>query len=306
MRGLLITENKVLRFSAFLLLAISNGQAQERTFSMPDSVLLFGNYDQGLILKTPQQSSTLGVPSGASRTTPVAIASLGLRGEHIAWGFPVADHRDKKSEVRCTVGVYSVPEQKWRTYGDFSAVLTTAISPDESRIAFNATQGSGTKVKHSAFLLDIGTGAISELTQDASGFFSWSPDGRRLAVGSGIIDVPDPTGANSNLFEERHYPAWSPSGEWIAYIDASEQSIHLVHPDGTSDHVIKSVRNHLFGHRFFALRPIWSPDSAKLLLNEYKADGDTLDVVLLEISSGKTITKSKNGNPILGWANQHK
>jgi len=46
--------SNVMRFAAMVLLATLAARAQERIFSMPNSVLLFGNYDQGVILATPQ------------------------------------------------------------------------------------------------------------------------------------------------------------------------------------------------------------------------------------------------------------
>ena len=46
---------------------------------------------------------------------------------------------------------------------------------------------------------------------------------------------------------------------------------------------------------------MWSPDGKKLLLNEIKGDGPRLDVVLLNLESGQSQTKSENGLLVFGW-----
>jgi hypothetical protein len=46
---------------------------------------------------------------------------------------------------------------------------------------------------------------------------------------------------------------------------------------------------------------VWSPDSRQLLLNVTKDGGPLLDVVLLDLASGQTTTKSTSGLPVFGW-----
>jgi Tol biopolymer transport system component len=46
--------------------------------------------------------------------------------------------------------------------------------------------------------------------------------------------------------------------------------------------------------------PVWSPDSKQLLLNVRKNGGPD-DVILLDLATGQTTTKSKNGLPIFAW-----
>jgi hypothetical protein len=305
-RGTMSRGIQFLCFTSLVLVVSSIAHGQEKTFSMPGSVLLFGNYEQGLVLRTPESVSTLHAPENSNRSVPVAVASLGSEGERVAWGFPVSNEYGQEKRVRCAVGVYSVRDHSWQTYGDFSRVMIAVVSPDDSMVAFVAMQGSGANVRHAIFILDLRTGKTRELSQEAPSSLSWSPDRKSLAMDSAIVSVVDNGLADRRVYGERHFPAWSPSGEWIAYIDASEQQIRLVRPDGTEDHLLKDVKNHLFGHRHFALSPVWSPDSTKILLNEYKGDGDSLDVVLLDIKTGHSSTKLTNGNPVLGWAVQHK
>jgi Tol biopolymer transport system component len=140
---------------------------------------------------------------------------------------------------------------------------------------------------------------------------SWSPDGKKLvlAIQRGektLIEIFDIASSSLQPLGEGNSPTWSPSGDSIAYLDASNQKIHLVHTDGTDDRVLKDVGGRVFGYRYFGLGPVWSPDSTKLLINKYKGDGDYLDVVLLDVKSGRMTTKSHNGYPVLGWARSTK
>jgi Tol biopolymer transport system component len=52
---------------------------------------------------------------------------------------------------------------------------------------------------------------------------------------------------------------------------------------------------------------VWSPDGKKLLLNEYKGDWDSsLDVMMVDINTGRTTQLSKNGEEVIGWTTQQK
>jgi hypothetical protein len=56
-----------------------------------------------------------------------------------------------------------------------------------------------------------------------------------------------------------------------------------------------------WGGYFVGESPVWSPDGTQLLLNESKDDTRT-DVVLVDLSSGRRMTKSRRGLPVFGWA----
>jgi hypothetical protein len=117
---------------------------------------------------------------------------------------------------------------------------------------------------------------------------SWSPDAKRLAVDSrGRVAVLDLATGNVQSLVEGSKPAWSPSGEWIAYLESGGAKCFLVHPDGTGVKVIKKLRQALFSHRSFGWG--WPRVVARqpALPDEMKEDGDYHDTVLLDVESGK-------------------
>lgn len=279
---------------------------EKGTFSIADSVLLFGEFDHKLTLVAPDHSQPLSIPSHVSRTRPLAVASLQHTGDQVTWGFPAADDPAKPWKVRCSVGIFSTFTGTWKTYGDFSQIHATAISPDGSKVAFIADETDSES--RELLLLDVSDGRITKLARILAVSVSWSPDGKSLVIGTPGGEVPpelsifDFGSGSIHVLAKGHFPAWSSSGNWIAYFDASSEQVRVVHPDGTGDHKVADVGGRVFGYRYFGLPPVWSPDSTKLLLNEYKGDGDTQDVVLLDINTGKMATKSHNGYSILGWA----
>jgi len=46
---------------------------------------------------------------------------------------------------------------------------------------------------------------------------------------------------------------------------------------------------------------VWSPDGKQLLLTEIKGDGPDLDVVLIDLESGRASSKSQNSFSVFGW-----
>jgi hypothetical protein len=300
------TKNIVLYPAALILLALSFSQAKGTgTFSMPDSVLLFNGADSTLRLVAPDHQETLRVPAG-DRNRPLAVASLGLGGRAVSWGFPVADDPSKTWKVRCAVGVYSASDKTWRTYGNFSQIHATAVSADGSKVAVIADETDSNS--RELLLLDAGTGKLTQLAHVPAVLVSWSPNEERLAFEiqrgdkPAVIAIFDTNSRSKHELVEGEWPAWSPSGEWIAYFDHSNERVHLVRPDGTGNHVVKDIGGHAFGYRTFGGQPVWSPDAKQLLLNEYKGDWDSLDVMLLDINTGRMTRLSKNGEEVIGWA----
>jgi Tol biopolymer transport system component len=188
--------------------------------------------------------------------------------------------------------VYSTSDQKWRTYGDFSQIHATAISGDGSTVASIADEADSDT--RGLLLLDVGNGQITKVAKIVAVTVSWSPDGRELVLGTPGGDIPpqikifDINSRSTRELAEGNWPSWSPSGDWIAYFDHSNEKVHLVHPDGTGNRILKNVGGSLLAYRAFGGEPVWSPDEKKLLLNEYKGEGNFIGVVLLDIDTRLT------------------
>jgi Tol biopolymer transport system component len=211
------------------------------TFSIPDSLLLFGNYNE-LRIVTPTQSQTLHPPieRGYNRGY-FANPSLARRGDLIAWGTATAWIEDHpRNKVRFALGVYSIARQAWETHGDFDDIGDAGISPDGSKVAFVAgEEGKGGRL--SLVIVDVASKAFTAGPYQHGmwprGTPSWSPDLTRLAVQihrpdrSSWVTVLDLRTGEARALGEGFHPQWSPDGEWIAYYSGSK--VVLVRPDGT-------------------------------------------------------------------------
>ena len=306
----MLSKQKLVYSLAVLFLSSSWFHSQgTATFSVPDSLLLFGNYND-LRVATPDRVWSLRPPVElAANQGYFVFPSVSPRSDLIAWGFAYELQRERpEHRARYTLGVYSLTDQKWKTYGDFDDIGSAAFSPDGSKIAFVAEQ----KSKEELLILDVAKGTISNapyprgMPEKAS--LSWSPDQTRLAVEiqrgekNALVAVLDLKSGNIQSLGEGVNPTWSPTEEWISYYDPTGAKCLLVHPDGTGLKIVRKLSRSIFSQRSFGWGgPVWSPDGKKLLLNEIKGDGPRLDVVLLDLESGQSQTKSENGLPVFGW-----
>lgn len=111
-----------------------------------------------------------------------------------------------------------------------------------------------------------------------AGDSDWGPSGDRLAMAGTFFTSPsnfvrrlfvgdtlaqDTAWRTPPTFEVWD-PAWSPTGEWIAYAKAvgTVGEIHLIRPDGTEDHLL--TRN--------GFSPTWSPDGQRVAFSRRGAD----------------------------------
>ena len=297
-----------LAIAVVLLGSASLSADRARTFSLSNTLLLFGNYNE-LHLITPDNKRKLHPPvdEGYNRGY-FAYPTIGGGPGIVAWGFATGwdETRRPRDKARFAVGVYSRANQVWRTYGDFDDIGDTGISSDGTKVAFVARVRGRLTLQ----ILDVITETFREGPYHRGmwprGTPSWSPDRTRLAI---QIHRPDErplvavldlrTGELRSLGVGFH-PQWSPNGEWIAFY--SGRKCVLVHPDGTGATIALSLRDGWFTHKEFDWgSPVWSPDSTQLLLNVTKNGGPLLDVVLVDLATRKTVTKSKSGLPVFGW-----
>lgn len=288
--------------------AVTLGAAREQTFAMPESVLLFGNYNELRIVAPDRADVVHPTVERGYNHSYFANPSIASRGDLIAWGFAVGsdDTRDEY-KARFALGVYSRMRQTWKTYGNFDEIGDAGISPDGSKVAAVARQQG----RLGLVLFDVATETMVEGPYQRGmwlrGTPSWSPDRTRLAVQihrpdeSSFIAILDLATGNARPLADGVQPQWSRDGQWVAYY--AGRKCMLVHPDGTGSAVALTLKDGWFTHKEFEWgSPVWSSDGRQLLLNVTTNSGPFLDVVLLDVATGKTTTKSQKGLPIFGWA----
>jgi len=192
-----------------------------------------------------------------------------------------------------------------------------ALSSDGSKLAVAVRDDRQERL----FLIDLKTGAQT-LGPSLGRLYlgtrlAWSPDGRRIAFDMDLnrspanmvpmiprlrpaIHILDLDSGRISKIADGQSPAWSPSGEWIAYLHYSaDRENHelgsspvgtnqacMIHPDGTGLKVLATRSGnsfrYLFGGRLLDLfmeAPVWSPDSKTILLNKlHDADKTTFDI----------------------------
>jgi len=213
---------------------------------------------------------------------------------------------------RASVAVYSVPDGKWTDYEAVSGVDSVAITPDGSRLAFakGGERGEGVRLH----FIDCRSGAKSAGPSIGHAARpSWSPDGRQIvyelnrAFGTGgreqsVMAVDVETGKIWAV-ADGEIPSWSPSGEWIAYLDQLGNRCNIVRPDGTGTRTVVTLHSNgkaSVANGILSLRPVWSPDSSKLIVTSIKTEGIPPEVLVVDIATGK-INKFRSSLPVLGW-----
>ena len=331
-RGLHVGAFKrhIAALTLFAAASLSVAAEKERpgTFSMPGSILLFGTYDD-LRVVTPDREIRLKTPpAGGSKYNGAYFAppTLSPRGDVIAWGFCTRwDQTRRQDRARFALGLYSVAQETWHTYGDFDNIGTAMFSPSGSKIAFLADQDH----KAGLFIFDVTTRAWADAPYPKAGIrtkasIAWSPDETRLAVEilrGGLIYSPQMPEADANrkpvisvltlatgelqTFGEGYDPSWSPDGEWIAYYAPGRATLLMMHPDGSGLKAVKRLRQGFFSYGSFDWQgPVWSPDSKRLVVTILR-DETRLDIMLIDLASGRAMTRLKKV-PVTpyGWVTQ--
>jgi len=277
---------------------------------MPNSALLFAEPYDDLTVVGPFGTQLLRPPVEVKANGGYFVRpSIAPKGDLVSWGFVTANDDRRDRLVRFALGIYSTAEHKWTTYGDFDLLTATSFSPDGSRVAFTADLRGRDKTE--LLILELETGTIRHIKYVAAVQPSWSPDGKKIAINiqrgfdkAPILAVIDLESGNMKTIGEGGGPAWSPSGEWIAFIGHSGETCMLVHPDGTGSKALIEAKSSVFSYRRFGHTVVWSPDGKKLLLNKLTNDAGKLDVMLVDIETGRSTTALKNSAPVFGWVSR--
>lgn len=167
-------------------------------------------------------------------------------------------------------------------------------------------------------LIETGVGGGGGLTT-----YAWSPDDRELVyegIDDDILVYNFDTRQSRTLIAKglaEGFPTWSPSGEWITYMDA-DRSYYRIHPDGSGQELLlehfkaswwDTLSWNLGRHpvAFMWGPSVWSPDSRYLLYG--RASGPTGSQTMLyvvDLNSRRHVRLGEfNGNSPLGsWVEQ--
>ena len=310
----------------------------EHPLAAPDSVVLSGwEYGKRLFVTTPAGTFPIQGPPGFTDRGNLVLPALAPGGDRIAWGLTLPDESertkcDPSTVVACALpgptqykfvmGVYSVSDKEWKTYGDFCdwGVGSAAFSPDGTKVSFPAsmrTQDSKCDVGYNTralLILDLVTGQFTQVPNTALVYpnakLSWSPDGKHIAV-----QIGDPGTTNSivliqvgswaqKAIAKGGNPSWSPKGDWIAYDVGAGMACKIVHPDGSDAKLILDA----FARRGWEnwavhMGAVWSPDGKTLWLNEQGDSGGT-EVASVDLATGKVKKISKDTPYVFGWVLQ--
>jgi Tol biopolymer transport system component len=312
-------------------LSVAAEKARPGTFSMPGSILLFGTYDDLRVVAPDREVRLKTPPVVGSKCNGGYFAppTISPRGDVIAWGFCTRwDQTRRRNRARFALGLYSVANETWQTYGDFDDIGTATFSPTGSKIAFLADQDHQDH-KAGLFIFDVTKKTWADAPYPKAGIrtkasIAWSPDETRLAVEvlrGGLLYSPQmpETDANRNpvigvltlatgelqTFGEGFGPSWSPDGEWIAYYAPGGATLLMMHANGSGLKTVKQLRQGFFSYGSFVGRgPVWSPDSKQLVVTILR-DETRLDIMLIDRASGRAMTRLKKV-PVTpyGWVTQ--
>ncbi|BBB01261.1 hypothetical protein RVR_8577 [Actinacidiphila reveromycinica] len=165
------------------------------------------------------------------------------------------------------------------------------LSPDGRTLAFVSTRSGTGDYRAQIWLLDVRTGALTNLT------------GTRALAG-------DPSGPDGHF-----RPSWSPDGEWLAFASdrntvwrghdggvgwehTQELSVYVIRKDGTGFRQVATKPGYCLGS------PKWSPDGSRIVYYEitteatyaaHQQGGATSQIVSVDVATGTDRVQHTSG-----------
>lgn len=280
-----------------------------------------------LAITTTDQTQVIeNEPQGDWRITP----SMTADGREVASAKPKAGAplRSRTDAQNLVVGVWSKANRRWTEYAALEVRSgTVAISADGAKLA--CVTRWRTDAPSRLRVLDLRSGKVTlgpEIFEDAGTDISWAPDNRRLAFDMG--DNGTPVKANPTPLREIYVmdaesgavrrirkgvaPAWSPSGEWIAFLDydpANDDTgrgpaaprpnrVEVMRANGTDVRVLATYGR----DEGLMLAPVWLPGSPAVLIQRWHDRGEgTVDGYRVDVATGQTERVYRGRTPVYAW-----
>lgn len=275
-----------------LLLTTAVGAKKRDLPRLHGASLLVEGFPAGLAVTT--EGATLAIPDGGEWYVEPSISA---NGRVIASARPVAGD-PPAARPRLIVATYS--HGKWTDHKNLEVFGgTVAISPDGARIACVSDASARTNLF--IRILDLNTGAITawpESSRGAGPHIAWSPDGKRIVFDRDHeVYFLDVASGKTSRIARGAWPSWSPSGEWIAFLDYPH--VLLAHPDGSGSRILARISR----FESFGQAPVWSPDSQTILVQTPQDESvlPRMNIYAVDVASGKLTKVFTKVPPVFAW-----